>query len=42
MGYEWDPVRAKRNSMLRLAVAFVAAIGITAVPLWIALKAGVI
>ena len=42
MGYEWDPVRAKRNTMLRLAIAFVATIGVTAVPLWIALKTGAI
>lgn len=40
MYYELDPIRARRMFMLKFAVAWMAAIVISAVPVWIAYKAG--
>jgi hypothetical protein len=40
MVYGFDPIRTRRMFMLKFAVAWMAAIVISAVPLWIAYKAG--
>ena len=42
MYYEWDPVRARRMFMLKFAVAWLAAIVVSAAPIWFALMAGAI
>jgi hypothetical protein len=38
--YEWDAAKARRDYFIKFAVAWLAAIVVASVPVWIALKAG--
>lgn len=40
MKYEWDAAKAKRTYLIKFGVSWLVAIGLSAVPLCLAMKAG--
>ena len=42
MAYEWDAAKARRVYLAKFAIAWLAAVIVASVPIWIAIKAGAV